>query len=61
MFGVNIARNWNVSWQDIPDDELTGIIESPTFRGPVPFSEAETRGLKVLLEKLFKEDFYLIL
>lgn len=53
--GVDLNRNWSVGW-DIDDCRPAAVPACPeadpsseVYRGPAPFSEAETRGLRALL------------
>ena len=45
--GVDLNRNYNVSWADPPEPLDREQFEcSETYRGPYPFSEPETRAMR---------------
>lgn len=55
--GVDLNRNWNLKWG-------VGASSNPcseTYKGPMPFSEPETRGLQAMMKSIGDIDLFITL
>lgn len=50
-YGVNLDRNFDLQWHQIPDRSTDPA--SPDYAGSVPFSEPETQALRDYLQRTF--------